>query len=156
GDLDTIVAKAMEKDPRRRYESAAEFAADLRRWLGDQPIVARRPSPLYQASKFVRRHRALVAAAAAGFLAPSPAVGAVSGAPGRVERQGQRTREVNAFMRGLLASADPFSIPIGPRAVGSGGAPATQTAEMLAAAETWLAGHPIDDPLVEADIRDAL
>jgi eukaryotic-like serine/threonine-protein kinase len=158
GDLDTIVAKAMEKDPRRRYETAAELAADLRRWLADQPIVARRPSTLYQASKFVLRHRALVAGAAVVFLALSTAVVAVSAALVRVERQGQRTREVNAFMRGLLASADPFSVPAGPRAVGGGGggAPAVRAADMLGAAEAWLAEHPIDDPLVEADIRDAL
>ncbi len=45
GDLDTIVAKAMEKDPRRRYASAVELAADLQRWLKDQPIVARRAQP---------------------------------------------------------------------------------------------------------------
>jgi serine/threonine protein kinase len=156
GDLETIVAKAMEKDPRRRYASADELAADLQRWLADQPIVARRPSTAYQASKFIRRHRALVGGAAIIFVALSTAVVAVSTALVRVARQGERMREVNGFMRGLLASADPFSVPAGPRAVGNGGAPAIQAADMLGAAEAWLANHPIDDPLVEADIRDAL
>ncbi|MCG3132728.1 MAG: Serine/threonine-protein kinase PknD [Phycisphaerae bacterium] len=60
GDIETIVAKALEKDPTRRYTSAAEVAADLRRYLDDQPIHARPASTLYQLRKFARRHRALV------------------------------------------------------------------------------------------------
>lgn len=64
GDVDTIVAKALEKDPLRRYQSAGELAADIRRHLLDEPIVARRPSAWYQASKFAKRHRAVVTALA--------------------------------------------------------------------------------------------
>ncbi|HLO39590.1 MAG TPA: serine/threonine-protein kinase, partial [Phycisphaerales bacterium] len=48
GDLDTIVSKALEKNPARRYQSAAELGDDLRRFLGDQPITARPASSLYQ------------------------------------------------------------------------------------------------------------
>src|SRR6516225_6581574 len=62
GDVETIVARALEKDPARRYASAADLAADLRRWLAHEPILARPPSALYQLRKFARRHRALVAA----------------------------------------------------------------------------------------------
>jgi WD40 repeat protein/predicted Ser/Thr protein kinase len=62
GDVETIVAKALEKDPARRYASAGELAADLRRHLNHEPIRARPPSALYQLRKFARRHRALVAA----------------------------------------------------------------------------------------------
>jgi predicted Ser/Thr protein kinase len=62
GDVETIVAKALEKDPARRYASAGELAADVRRHLGHEPIRARPPSALYQFRKFARRHRALVAA----------------------------------------------------------------------------------------------
>jgi eukaryotic-like serine/threonine-protein kinase len=68
GDVETIVAKALEKDKERRYASAAELAADIRRYLADQPIVARPPSTSHQLKKFARRHRALVAATAAVFL----------------------------------------------------------------------------------------
>jgi len=68
GDIETIVAKALEKDKARRYASAADLAADIRRYLTDQPIVARPPSTTYQLKNFARRHRALVIGAAAGFL----------------------------------------------------------------------------------------
>ena len=60
GDVETIVAKALEKDPARRYRSAADLAADLRRWLDHEPILARPPSALYHLHKFARRHKGLV------------------------------------------------------------------------------------------------
>jgi WD40 repeat protein/predicted Ser/Thr protein kinase len=60
GDVETIVAKALEKDKARRYPSAAELAADIRRHLRQEPIRARPTSALYQLAKFARRHKALV------------------------------------------------------------------------------------------------
>ncbi|MDP6479885.1 MAG: serine/threonine-protein kinase, partial [Phycisphaerales bacterium] len=65
GDLETIVARAMEKDPQRRYLSAAGLAADARRFLEGKPIEARPPSVAYLLRCFARRHRAIVAATAA-------------------------------------------------------------------------------------------
>jgi WD40 repeat protein/predicted Ser/Thr protein kinase len=62
GDVETIVAKALEKDKARRYASAGELAADVRRHLGHEPIRARPTSALYQLRKFARRHKALVGA----------------------------------------------------------------------------------------------
>jgi hypothetical protein len=67
GDVDTIVRKALEKDKARRYASAADLAADIRRYLNDEPIAARPPSAVYQLVKFTRRHRGLTLAAAAIF-----------------------------------------------------------------------------------------
>jgi len=60
GDVETIVAKALEKDPARRYASVGELSADIHRFLSHEPIRARPPSALYQLRKFVRRHKALV------------------------------------------------------------------------------------------------
>src|SRR5262245_37901589 len=68
GDIETIVAKALEKDKMRRYGSAAELAADITRYLKDEPIVARPPSAGYQLKKFARRHKPLVTGAAAVFV----------------------------------------------------------------------------------------
>lgn len=69
GDLDTIVLKALSKQPCQRYRSADRLADDLRRYLARQPIAARPPSWAYQAHMFVSRHRSasIVAAAAAGL-----------------------------------------------------------------------------------------
>lgn len=69
GDIETIVAKALEKDRTRRYETAADLATDIRRHLRDEPIAAQPPSAGYQMQKFARRHKALVAGAAAVFMA---------------------------------------------------------------------------------------
>ena len=61
GDLDTIVAKALESEPHRRYPSPAALAADLRRWIAHEPIEARRPSRIYRARRFARRQPAVMA-----------------------------------------------------------------------------------------------
>ncbi len=65
GDLENIAAKAIEKDPRRRYSSVDEFAADIRRHLAGMPVRARRPTLAYRTGKFLIRHRVAVPAALA-------------------------------------------------------------------------------------------
>jgi serine/threonine protein kinase len=60
-DLEVICLKAMEKDPERRYPTAAELADDLDHWLNDEPILARPAGPLTRAVKFVRRRRIPIA-----------------------------------------------------------------------------------------------
>jgi serine/threonine protein kinase len=67
-DLETIVLKAMAKDPSGRYATAEELAADLRRFMDDQPILARRPGVLERTLRWCRRRKELVATAAAIFL----------------------------------------------------------------------------------------
>jgi WD40 repeat protein/serine/threonine protein kinase len=74
-DLETIVMKAIEKDPRRRYSSAEELASDLRRFLADEPIQARRIGPLERLGRWGRRNplvaglsAAIVVVAAMGFV----------------------------------------------------------------------------------------
>jgi len=82
GELDWIVMKALEKDRNRRYESASAFAADVQRYLTDEPVQACPPSAWYRFGKFARRNRvALTTAAtitAALVLAVASLVGTVS------------------------------------------------------------------------------
>ncbi len=65
GDLDAIALKALEKERARRYNSAADFAADIRRYLNGEAVLAVSPSVAYRVGKFARRHRLALAAAAA-------------------------------------------------------------------------------------------
>ncbi|HEV3116073.1 MAG TPA: tetratricopeptide repeat protein [Gemmataceae bacterium] len=67
-ELETVVLKAMEKNPAERYGTAQELADDLRRLLDDRPILARRPSPRQMVARWARRHRPLVWAVAVMLL----------------------------------------------------------------------------------------
>jgi len=69
GDLDWITMRAMEKDRRHRYSSAAEFAGDVERYLNNEPVIASPPSRLYRVRKFVSKNRWPVTAAAAILVA---------------------------------------------------------------------------------------
>jgi len=68
GDLETLAAKALEKDKEHRYGSAAALAADILRYLMDLPLSARPASTFYQPRKFAKRNRGLVAAASLCLL----------------------------------------------------------------------------------------
>lgn len=131
GDPETIVQKALEKDKRRRYESAAALADDIRRYLSDEPIVARPPSTLYQLGKFARRNRALVAGVAIAFMAllaglivstslylrsenlrilAENAGAAERAQRERVQREARRVEAVNHFiLEAILESPDPWN-----------------------------------------------
>ena len=69
GDLDTIVGKALKKDPRERYASVGALAGDLRRYLSHEPIVARPDTIAYRTAKFIRRQRRSVTATLLATLA---------------------------------------------------------------------------------------
>jgi serine/threonine protein kinase/Tfp pilus assembly protein PilF len=68
GDVETIIAKALEKEKTRRYQSAESLASDIRRYLKDEPITARPASTWYQVRKFSRRNKGLVAGLGAAFV----------------------------------------------------------------------------------------
>jgi WD40 repeat protein/serine/threonine protein kinase len=80
GELDWVVMKAMEKDRNRRYESASAFAADVQRYLHDEPVAACPPSAAYRFRKFARRNKAVLATGSALALAALLAVGSLAGA----------------------------------------------------------------------------
>ena len=107
GELDWITMKALEKDRTCRYGSPAELGADIRRHLHNQPVTAHPPSAGYLASKYIRRHRLGVAAAAAGVLL---LVGfAITQAVGlrRITRERDRADRITAFMTNMFKVSDP-------------------------------------------------
>jgi serine/threonine protein kinase/tetratricopeptide (TPR) repeat protein len=68
GELDWVVMRALEKDRNRRYESASALAADLQRYLADEPVQAGPPTTLYRLRKFTRRNKRPVLVVALTFL----------------------------------------------------------------------------------------
>ena len=98
GDVETIVAKALEKDKARRYASAADLASDVQRYLTDAPIVARPASAMYKIEKFARRHKSLVAGVIAVFVVLAGGVVASM-------EQAMRARRAEVVARNEAASA---------------------------------------------------
>ncbi|HMP69697.1 MAG TPA: serine/threonine-protein kinase [Pirellulaceae bacterium] len=78
GELDWIVMKSLEKDRTRRYDSASGFAADIRRFLVGEPVLAAPPSRRYRLQKFLKKHRGPVAAAAVVVLSLLAGIGGTS------------------------------------------------------------------------------
>ena len=108
GEVETIVAKALEKDRARRYPSAGELGEDLRRYLAHEPIRARPASALYQVQKFVRRHKGLVAGGAIVFAALLAAT-VISLLSARDARQSARLARSQAYRARLAAAAAALS-----------------------------------------------
>jgi eukaryotic-like serine/threonine-protein kinase len=115
GDLDTIVAKTLKKDPQERYRSVTALADDLRRYLRSESISARPDTFAYRVGKFVRRNRAATALAAVAVVAT---LGGVTGTllqahTARVQRdeayrERDRANRVAEFMTGMFKAADPM------------------------------------------------
>jgi WD40 repeat protein/serine/threonine protein kinase len=102
GELDWIVMKALEKDRRRRYETAAAFAADVMQHLSDRPVDACPPSKWYRFGKFARRHRAGLSTAAVVALALIAGMVISAWQAIRAEQARQAVAAVNETLRGTL------------------------------------------------------
>ncbi len=107
GDLDTICLRALAKEPERRYPSAEALAADLERHLGGVPVEARPATAGYRVSRFVRRHRAGVAAAAVVVAALAVGAGVALWQAQTARAEATKATAMNDFLVGLLESADP-------------------------------------------------
>jgi eukaryotic-like serine/threonine-protein kinase len=107
GDLDTILAKALKKDPSARYASAEAFADDLTRYLEGRPVLARPDSRAYRARKFIARHRRGVAVGAAALLAVLIGSGVALWQAGVARAEQARAEEVKNFITALLQDANP-------------------------------------------------
>ena len=106
GDLETIALRALEKDKARRYQSVGELGDDLRRFLRNEPVVARPPSTIYQMRKFAARHRPLVIGAGAVVGALLIGLIGVSIALGQARRAEARARASLAQTQEALTRAD--------------------------------------------------
>ena len=114
GDLETIVMKALEKDPARRYQSVLALAEDIERHRVDQPILARPPSATYHLRKLVLRHKGAFASAATLFVllaAFAVTMAVMFGIQRREKRkavvEARKVERTNAFLRDMLASVSP-------------------------------------------------
>jgi len=107
GDLDTILLKALHRDPSRRYPSAAALAEDLNRHLAGKPVSARADTVGYRTAKFIERHRVGVAAA---ILVALSLVGGLAAAlwQARTARaEARRAEEAQRFLTSVFLEADP-------------------------------------------------
>jgi non-specific serine/threonine protein kinase/serine/threonine-protein kinase len=114
GDLDWIVMKALEKDRARRYPTASELAADVLRHMRNEPVQARPPSVRYRLGKFVRRHRAAVAAACVlalalllGFAGTATGLVVARRAENVAQREAETAKQVSRFLEELFRVSDP-------------------------------------------------
>ncbi len=114
GDLDTIVLKAMHREPARRYASAEQLAEDLEREQQGQPVLARPDTAAYRAAKFIGRHRAGVLALAIVLLALAGGLAftlhqerVIRAERDRAQAEMQKTQQISNFIVNMLRSADP-------------------------------------------------
>jgi tetratricopeptide (TPR) repeat protein len=106
-ELDTIVLKCLQKAPLHRYQSAGELAADIRRHLNDEPIMARPVSSLYQLRKFAKRNKAMLGGVVGIFVVLVLGVVGTSIGLVRARAEAQRTKLVSDYLQELFESADP-------------------------------------------------
>jgi serine/threonine protein kinase/tetratricopeptide (TPR) repeat protein len=114
GDLDWIALKALEKDRTRRYGSPSDLAADIRRHLDNEAVLACPPSIAYRGQKFMRRHRFGVAVAAVAAVLLLAFSGAMALQARRIARErdranleAQKSQRVTEFLTGLFRLSDP-------------------------------------------------
>lgn len=110
GDIDTIIGKALEKDKTRRYQSAADLAADIRRYLNDEPIMARPSSALYQFRKFAKRNKSFVGAVALVFIMLTVGVAVVTWQAAQMKTQSkykEQYRILSILLSGPVDTTNP-------------------------------------------------
>jgi eukaryotic-like serine/threonine-protein kinase len=145
-DLDTIVLKALAREPERRYASVGELRDDLFRFQHGLPVLARRPTTLYRAARFVRRHRAGVAAGllVLGLLAGYAATVTVQSR--RIAAEAAKAEQVKEFLASLFLALNP--------AVSLGSEPTAS--DLLEAGARRVATELNGQPAVQAELMAVL
>lgn len=152
GDLDIIIMKALEKEPDRRYESAAALADDLDRYLSYRPILARPPSAIYQLRKLVVRNKvpatlmgAMLVLAIVFGIAFVRQASRVREQRDLAQSQAARAQHISDYLSRMFASVDPKN-------VGSN----VSVREVLDKAAAGLEGELSGDPEIRASLHDTL
>jgi eukaryotic-like serine/threonine-protein kinase len=107
GDLDNIVLMAMRKEPARRYPSVGQFSEDIRRHLTGLPVIARKDTVSYRASKFVNRHRIGVAAAVLVLLSLVGGIVATLTQVRTARRERAKAEAISGFLQKTLNASNP-------------------------------------------------
>jgi eukaryotic-like serine/threonine-protein kinase len=147
GDLDTILGKALKKNPAERYGSVAAFADDLRRHLAHEPIGAQPDSWRYRTAKFIRRRRRGVAAAAAAAATLALLIGfytvQLTTERDRARLQAEKASRISELLTGVLTSVDPYRTP---------GTEEPTVRNLLDTAATRIAADLGDQPELQAEM----
>ncbi|HSC08321.1 MAG TPA: protein kinase [Steroidobacteraceae bacterium] len=153
GDLDTIVLKALAKEPAQRYATVAEVADDLRRHLAGQTVHARPASWGYRTRKFISRNRVAVTAAVAVTVALIAATAVSLSQAQRARAQADLARqnavhaeEVKNFILSIFADAD----------TARGGSRSTTALDLLRQARERLEAAPVTDPSITAELLNSV
>ncbi len=161
GDLETITGKALEKERRRRYQSASALAEDIGHWLDDEPINARAPGAIDLVSRFARRHTAAALAVTGVFIALVVAVTVMAISTAEAQRQRDAAEAARAselaqrdaadsvknFLKSMIANIDPKR---------SGGMDKTLMIHMLDQATDRIDTEFAGQPLLQAELRTTL
>lgn len=154
-DIDAIFLKCLEKQPDNRYATAGDFAADLRRYLSDEPILARPVSTSERAVRWVRRNKTLSAtiAAAATTLAivSGTLVSQIISQRDRANAYAEKTLEKNAELTASLQAMTDVLSPVEMKDKGE-----FSVLEMLNLATKRLNGAPLESKRTEAAVRENL
>ncbi len=153
GDIETIVLHALEKERDRRYQSAHDFAADIRRYLKYEPIVARPPSTWYITTRFVRRNRVVVGFVTALFLALIGGIFGISAA--LIKAENEREIAVANWTRAEIAQGiwDHAMEQVTAR---EGGTNNARIVDLLDVIDVEIDTTVQDQPDVEAHIRRSI
>ncbi|MCH9650157.1 MAG: tetratricopeptide repeat protein [Deltaproteobacteria bacterium] len=152
GDLDAVVSKALAADPSARYPTAEQLGKDLRRWLEDLPVTARRSTPTYLVRKWVKRHAVVTTLAALAVAAVSLALVAAlwqareaTRARGVAEQEAAVAQRISQVLVEVLERAK--TDPVGEKAI---------VETLLDPAAARIGEELADSPEVQAALMDAL
>ena len=147
GELDTIVARALKREPAERYATVAALADDIERHLDGRPVLAQPDSAGYRLRRFVRRHRLAVGAGSAVALALVAGIGVAGWQAQRARAEQQRAEEVALFIGSIFREANPFQ---------QGSGKPLSGVDLLRLAKDRLQQSPPGDPATRVELHTLL